>query len=229
MSTPTVNRQFTLKSRPVGMPTRENFDLIETPIPALKDGEVLVKAAYLSVDPYMRGRISGMKSYAAPVEIGQLMVGGAVAQVVESRNPKFAAGEIVDIYSGWQEYAISDGKSLRKLDPAIAPVSTALGILGMPGYDRIFRTSGCVRAESRRNGAGFGRGGRSGDDRRADRKNQGLPDSGDRGQRRQDRLPVEANAATTRPSITRRHPTTRRSIASCVPRGSIAISTMWAA
>jgi len=138
MSMPTVNRQFTLKSRPVGMPVRENFDLIETPLPALKDGEVLVKAAYLSVDPYMRGRISGMKSYAAPVEIGQVMVGGAVAQVVESKNPKFAAGDFVDIYSGWQEYAISDGRNMRKLDPAIAPVSTALGVLGMPGMTAYF-------------------------------------------------------------------------------------------
>src|ERR1700685_3592586 len=97
MSTSIVNRQFTLKSRPVGMPTPENFDLIETPIPALKDGEVLVKDAYVSVDPYMRGRISGIKSYAAPVEIGQVMVGGAVAQVVDSKNPKFSAGDFVDI------------------------------------------------------------------------------------------------------------------------------------
>jgi leukotriene B4 12-hydroxydehydrogenase/15-oxo-prostaglandin 13-reductase len=138
MSTSTLNRQFTLKSRPVGMPSRENFDLIETPIPALKDGEVLVKAAYLSVDPYMRGRISGVKSYAAPVEVGQLMVGGAVAQVVDSKNPKFAVGDFVDIYSGWQEYAISDGRNMRKLDPAIAPVSTALGVLGMPGMTAYF-------------------------------------------------------------------------------------------
>jgi leukotriene B4 12-hydroxydehydrogenase/15-oxo-prostaglandin 13-reductase len=138
MSTSTLNRQFTLKSRPVGMPTPENFDLIETPIPALQDGEVLVKAAYVSVDPYMRGRISGIKSYAAPVEIGQVMVGGAVAQVVDSKNPKFAAGDFVDIYSGWQEYAISDGKNMRKLDPTIAPVSTALGVLGMPGMTAYF-------------------------------------------------------------------------------------------
>lgn len=138
MPTPTTNRQYILKSRPVGMPKESDFSLIETALAALKDGEVLVRAQYLSVDPYMRGRISGMKSYAAPVEVGGLMVGGGVAQVVESKNPGFAAGDIVDIYMGWQEYAISDGKGLRKLDPAIAPVSTALGVLGMPGMTAYF-------------------------------------------------------------------------------------------
>jgi len=120
------------------MPKESDFSLVETALPALKDGEVLVRAMYLSVDPYMRGRISGMKSYAAPVEIGGLMVGGGVAQVVESKNPQFAAGDIVDIYMGWQEYAISDGKGMRKLDPSIAPVSTALGVLGMPGMTAYF-------------------------------------------------------------------------------------------
>src|SRR5262249_33654316 len=134
----TVNRQYILKSRPVGLPKESDFDLVEKPIGDLKDGEVLVKAMYLSVDPYMRGRISGMKSYAAPVEVGGLMVGGGVAKVVESKNPDFAAGDIVDIYMGWQEYAVSDGKGLRKLDPKIAPVSTALGVLGMPGMTAYF-------------------------------------------------------------------------------------------
>src|SRR5271170_7179973 len=124
-----VNRQFVLASRPTGLPTEANFNLIEAPIPGLKEGEVLVRAMYLSVDPYMRGRISGMKSYAAPTEIGGLMVGSGVAQVVESKKPHFAAGDIVDTYMGWQEYAISDGKGMRKLDPSIAPVSTALGVL----------------------------------------------------------------------------------------------------
>src|SRR5258708_23301071 len=133
-----MNRQFVLADRPVGMPTEATFRLIQTPLPALKDGEVLVKAMYLSVDPYMRGRISGMKSYAAPVEVGGLMVGGGVAKVVESKNAGFAVGDVVDIYMGWQEYAISDGKGLRKLDPSLAPVSTALGVLGMPGLTAYF-------------------------------------------------------------------------------------------
>ena len=132
------NRQFVLRSRPVGLPRVSDFALIETPLPELTGGEVLVQALYLSVDPYMRGRISGMKSYAAPVEIGQVMVGGCVARVVESKNPDFASGDIVDIYMGWQEYAISNGRGLRKLDPSIAPASTALGVLGMPGMTAYF-------------------------------------------------------------------------------------------
>lgn len=134
---PSVNRQFHLASRPVGMPKESDFSLIEVPIPDLKEGEVLVRARYLSVDPYMRGRISGMKSYAAPVEIGGLMVGGGVAEVVESRNAGFSPGDFVDIYMGWQEYAISNGKNLRKLDPSI-PVTTALGVLGMTGLTAYF-------------------------------------------------------------------------------------------
>lgn len=134
---PSVNRQFVLAQRPVGLPDDSTFKLVEAPIAELKDGEVLVRARYLSVDPYMRGRISGMKSYAAPVEIGQLMVGGGVAEVIESKNAAFAPGDFVDIYMGWQEYAISDAKYLRKLDPSI-PVSTALGVLGMPGLTAYF-------------------------------------------------------------------------------------------
>lgn len=132
-----LNRQFVLRSRPVGLPKESDFSLIETPLPELKDGEVLVRALYLSVDPYMRGRISGVKTYAAPVEIGQVMVGGGIARVVESKNPGFAPGDVVDIYMGWQEYAISNGRGLRKLDPSI-PVSTGLGVLGMTGLTAYF-------------------------------------------------------------------------------------------
>ena len=133
-----INRQFVLASRPVGLPRESDFKMIETPLPDLKDGELLVRAMYLSVDPYMRGRISGVKSYAAPVEIGGIIVGGGIARVVESKNPAFAPGDIVDIYMGWQEYAISNGKGLRKLDPSMAPVSTGLGVLGMTGLTAYF-------------------------------------------------------------------------------------------
>src|SRR5258708_24762896 len=97
-----VNRQFVLASRPAGIPEEANFKLIESPMPEVKDGEFLARAMYLSVDPYMRGRISQAKSYAAPVEIGGLMVAGGVARVVESKNEKFAVGDIVDVYMGWQ-------------------------------------------------------------------------------------------------------------------------------
>jgi NADPH-dependent curcumin reductase CurA len=134
----TVNRQFVLASRPVGLPEESNFKMIETPIPDLKDGELLARAMYISVDPYMRGRISQAKSYAAGVEIGGVMVAGGVARVVESKNEKFAVGDIVDPYMGWQEYIVSSGKGLRKLDPSIAPVSTALGVLGMTGLTAYF-------------------------------------------------------------------------------------------
>src|SRR5579862_6676768 len=116
---PSVNRQFVLASRPAGLPEESNFKLIETPIPELKDGEFLARAMYLSVDPYMRGRISLAKSYAAGVEIGGVMVAGGVARVVESKNPGFAAGDVVDIYMGWQEFAISNGRGIRKLDESI--------------------------------------------------------------------------------------------------------------
>jgi NADPH-dependent curcumin reductase CurA len=133
-----VNRQFVLASRPVGLPEESNFRLIETPVPELKDGEFLARAMYISVDPYMRGRISQAKSYAAGVEIGGLMVAGGVARVVESKNPKFSVGDIVDIYMGWQEYVVSNGKGIRKLDESIAPVSTALGVLGMTGMTAYF-------------------------------------------------------------------------------------------
>jgi NADPH-dependent curcumin reductase CurA len=134
----TVNRQFVLASRPAGLPEESNFKLIETPIPELKDGEFLARAMYISVDPYMRGRISQAKSYAAGVEIGGVMVAGGVARVVESKNANFAAGDIVDVYMGWQEYVISNGRGIRKLDPSVAPVSTALGVLGMTGVTAYF-------------------------------------------------------------------------------------------
>src|SRR5229473_653675 len=128
-----VNRQILLESRPEGAPGLDNFQLAESPIPEPGEGEVLTRTLYLSLDPYMRGRMSAAKSYAKPADIGQPMVGGTVGEIVKSRNPKYSVGDIVLGYGGWQEYALSNGAGLRKLDPTAAPVSTALGILGMPG------------------------------------------------------------------------------------------------
>ena len=128
-----TNRQILLKIRPQGAPSLENFELTETPIPEPGDGELLMRTRYLSLDPYMRGRMSPAKSYAKPAAVGAPMVGGTVGEVVKSRHPGYAAGDIVLGYGGWQDYALSSGTGLRKLDPAAAPVSTALGILGMPG------------------------------------------------------------------------------------------------
>jgi NADPH-dependent curcumin reductase CurA len=128
-----INRQVLLKSRPEAAPSLDNFELVERPTPDPREGEVLMRTLYLSLDPYMRGRMSDAKSYAKPAEIGQPMLGGTVAEIVASRNPSYAMGDIVLGYGGWQEYAVSNGAGLRKLDPKRAPVSTALGILGMPG------------------------------------------------------------------------------------------------
>jgi len=120
------------------MPKESDLRLVETPVPALRDGEVLLRALYLSVDPYMRGRMNAAKSYAPSVEIGELMVGGGVARVVESKNPGYAVGDVVNLQTGWQEYAVSNGEGLRKIDTHLAPVSTALGVLGMPGLTAYF-------------------------------------------------------------------------------------------
>jgi NADPH-dependent curcumin reductase CurA len=122
-----------LASRPVGEPKPDNFRIEEFPVPAPGPGEVVLRTLWLSLDPYMRGRMSEEPSYAAPVAVGQAMVGGTVSEVAASNNPAFAPGDIVVGSAGWQTHAISDGKGLRKLDPKLAPLSTALGILGMPG------------------------------------------------------------------------------------------------
>jgi hypothetical protein len=128
-----MNKRVVLRSRPVGAPRTSDFELVETPVPQPGDGEILVRTIYLSLDPYMRGRISGVKSYARGVDPGELMVGGTVGEVIESRHPGFARGDLVAGYDGWQAYGVSRGVGVRTLDPAQAPISTALGVLGMPG------------------------------------------------------------------------------------------------
>jgi NADPH-dependent curcumin reductase len=137
------NRQIIMASRPVGAPKLSNFKLAEIPVPEPRDGEVLLRTLWLSLDPYMRPRMNGARPdakpvdvgdvYARPVEVGDVIVGGTVNEVVASRRPDFAKGDIVLGYAGWQDYALSDGTGLRKLDAKGAPISTALGILGMPG------------------------------------------------------------------------------------------------
>ena len=135
---PTVNRQFILVARPFGLPKDSDFELVELPLPSLTDGQILLRTHFLSVDPYMRSRISGIRTYADPVNIGQRMVGGTVGEVIESKNPKFQVGEFYEGYWGWQEYFISTEDRLRKLDSSFAPISTALGVLGMPGMTAYF-------------------------------------------------------------------------------------------
>ncbi len=129
----TINRQVLLAARPVGAPKDSDFEIAERPLPEAGEGEILCRTIYLSLDPYMRGRMNEAKSYAPSVNLGEVMVGGAVSEVLQSHRPDFAPGDIVFAYSGWQSHWASDGKGVRKVDPSLAPISTALGVLGMPG------------------------------------------------------------------------------------------------
>src|SRR3979411_2184507 len=126
-------KRIVLVSRPVGEPKPSNFRVEDYALPALGEGQVLLRTIWLSLDPYMRGRMSDGPSYAAPVPIGGVMEGGTVSEVIASNNPGFAKGDIVLSRAGWQTHAISDGRGLGKIDTAMAPVSTAVGVLGMPG------------------------------------------------------------------------------------------------
>jgi NADPH-dependent curcumin reductase len=135
----TMNQQVLLASRPTGEPTVENFRLVETPVPAadaLTDGQVLVRHHYLSLDPYMRGRMNDGKSYAQPQPLDAVMIGGTVGEVVASQHPKFAVGDSVIGMGGWQQYSVVDGNAvgmLRKVDTRHIPLSAYLGAVGMPG------------------------------------------------------------------------------------------------
>ncbi|HDY7979410.1 NADP-dependent oxidoreductase [Vibrio vulnificus] len=133
MTQPT-NRQIVLASRPVGAPTAENFALTQSDIPTPAQGEMLLRSVYLSLDPYMRGRMSDAKSYAEPVGIDEVMVGGTVCQVEASNHAEFEVGEWVLAYTGWQDYALSDGEGLIKLGKQPSHPSYALGVMGMPGF-----------------------------------------------------------------------------------------------
>lgn len=131
---PQINRRIVLAQRPQGAPTPNDFRLEELPIPTPGEGEVLLRTLYLSLDPYMRGRMSDAPSYAPPTAVGDVMVGGTVGRVEASRHPDYQEGDLVVAYSGWQDYAISDGAGLTKLAPGMSHLSHALGVLGMPGF-----------------------------------------------------------------------------------------------
>jgi len=130
----TQNRRWVLASRPHGAPVADNFRLEEQPVPTPAEGQVLLRTMWLSLDPYMRGRMSDEPSYSPPVELGAVMVGGTVSRVETSHHPDFKEGEWVLGYSGWQDYDLSDGSGLVKLGDNPAHPSWALGILGMPGF-----------------------------------------------------------------------------------------------
>ncbi len=129
-----INRQVQIAARPQGFPKTSDFRLVETAVPRPGDGQMLCRTIYLSLDPYMRGRMNAGPSYAAGLELGDVMTGGTVSEVVESNLDEFSVGDFVLGGNGWQEYALSDGRGIRKLNPADAPISTAVGVLGMPGH-----------------------------------------------------------------------------------------------
>lgn len=131
---PSFNRQIVLHSRPVGVPTHDNFHLVETDLPRVGPGQVLLRTLWLSLDPYMRGRMNAGPSYAPAVELGHPMVGGTVSRIELSNHAGFAVGDLVVSYHGWQDFAVSDGVGLNKLPEGLKNPSWALGALGMPGF-----------------------------------------------------------------------------------------------
>src|SRR3984957_16097717 len=133
MATP-LAQQIVLAARPKGQPTAADFRLEETPIPALPAGGLLLRVLYLSLDPYMRGRMDDAKSYAKSVGVGEVMTGESVCEVVGSDRAGYAPGDIVLAHTGWRTHAAWSGPALRKLDPKAAPITTGLGVLGMPGF-----------------------------------------------------------------------------------------------
>jgi NADPH-dependent curcumin reductase CurA len=128
-----ANRQIVLAARPVGEPKPGDFRLVAAPVPEPREGEVLVRTIWLSLDPYMRGRMNAGRSYARSVAIGEVMVGQTVGRVVASQHPRFRREDLVLAYGGWQDYALLGGAELRKLSPMMVPPTIALGVLGMPG------------------------------------------------------------------------------------------------
>ena len=133
-----MNKSWILYNRPSGYPKSEDFRLVESELPELLEGEILIESKFLSLDPYMRGRMNDTKSYAPSLKLGDVITGEAVGKVIKSRNRKIKEGYFVNAHIGWQEYGKTDGNSVRIIDPNLAPISTALGILGMPGLTAYF-------------------------------------------------------------------------------------------
>jgi len=141
MSTPTIpktHRRVVLARRPPGEPAESDFRIEEVPVPEPGPGQFLARVIYLSLDPYMRGRMRDAKSYAAPVALGEVMTAGAVGEVVKSNHPQFQVGDIVEDTLGWQEYAVGPGRTARRIDPAHGPISYSNSVLGMPGLTAYF-------------------------------------------------------------------------------------------
>ena len=133
-----LNKEIQFASRPAGMPTLDNFRIVDADVPQLNEGEVFVRTLYISVDPYLRGRMREGKSYVPPFAVGQVIQSGVIGKVVESRAPEFKQGDLVTGMLGWRLYNPAKASELRKVDPRVAPVTTALGVLGMPGLTAYF-------------------------------------------------------------------------------------------
>ena len=129
-----INRRYVLAQRPQGMPSDQDFRLEKVAQPEPEQGQVLLRTLYLSLDPYVRGRLDDVPSYSPPLAIGDVICGGTVCRVEQSLHPDYQAGDLVLAYTGWQDYALSDGEGLQKLDANMAHPSYALGLLGMPGF-----------------------------------------------------------------------------------------------
>jgi NADPH-dependent curcumin reductase CurA len=130
---PPMNKQVLLANRPSGWVQESDFRIVDSPMPAPRDGEVLIRTLYLSLDPYMRGRMSAARSYATPTELGAVMTGGTVGEVIESKHPDYKPGDVVVGSNGWQQYGVSDGRGLRKIKSGPVPLGAYLGTVGMPG------------------------------------------------------------------------------------------------
>lgn len=133
-----INKQWRLKARPMGEPTRDTWEYTESELPSIQDGQLLIEVEYISLDPAMRGWLNDVKSYIPPVQIGDVMRAGSVGKVVESKHDKFAVGDYVFGYNGVQSYSVSDGTGLHKVDPSLAPLPYYLGVLGMTGMTGYF-------------------------------------------------------------------------------------------
>ena len=206
-----TNRQILLVSRPTGEPTRDNFKLIDTPIAPLAEGQLLVRHHYLSLDPYMRGRMNDAKSYAPPQPLNEVMIGGTAGEVVESRNPSFTPGDLVVGMGGWQEYSVVNG-GVRKVDTSRIPLQAYLGPVGMPGVTAWYGLNEDLRSQSRTDDRGQRRERRGRQRRRAARESERLPRRWVRGRAGQVPLRDRTSSASMRASTTRRTPTASRSM-----------------
>ena len=187
-----TSREIHLAARPHGVPQPTDFALVEVDVPEPAEGEVLIRNAFMSVDPSMRPRMNDVKSYLPPFQVGEVMSGGAVGQVVASRNERVPEGSWVTNWLGWRELALSDGRGLMPVDPAVAPVSTALGVLGMPGLTAYVGLLDIGRPQAGETVYVSGAAGAVGSARRADREAEGLPGDRQRGIAREGRVAAGA-------------------------------------